>query len=76
MLGWCILTPPSARLKASVRFPPLRGMYQRRGTCKGCDSENDAEDMMSVFGDAPENTAPGAIDCNVGMSTISTRVQG
>ena len=24
---------------ASVRFPPLRGMYQKRGTCKGCDME-------------------------------------
>ena len=38
MLGWCIVTLASARLKASVRFPPLRGMYQRGGTCKGCDS--------------------------------------
>ena len=37
MLGWCIVTLASARLKASVRFPPLRGMYQRGGTCKGCD---------------------------------------
>ena len=31
------MTLASARLKASVRFPPLRGMYQRGGTCKGCD---------------------------------------
>ena len=38
MWGWCIVTLASARLKASVRFPPLRGMYQRGGTCKGCDS--------------------------------------
>ena len=38
MLGWCIVTLASARLKASVRFPPLRGMYQTGGTCKGCDS--------------------------------------
>ena len=37
MLGWCIVTLASARLKASVRFPPLRGMYQRGSTCKGCD---------------------------------------
>ena len=37
MLGWCIVTLASARLKASVRFPLLRGMYQRGGTCKGCD---------------------------------------
>ena len=37
MLGWCIVTLASARLKASVQFPPLRGMYQRGGTCKGCD---------------------------------------
>ena len=37
MLGWCIVTLASARLKASVRFPSLRGMYQRGGTCKGCD---------------------------------------
>ena len=33
------MTLASARLKASVRFPPLRGMYQRGGTCKGCDSK-------------------------------------
>ena len=32
------MTLASARLKASVRFPPLRGMYQRGGTCKGCDN--------------------------------------
>ena len=38
MWGWCIETLASARLKASVRFPPLRGMYQRGGTCKGCDT--------------------------------------
>ena len=37
MLGWCIVTLASGRLKASVWFPPLRGMYQRGGTCKGCD---------------------------------------
>ena len=37
MLDWCIVTLASARLKASLRFPPLRGMYQRGGTCKGCD---------------------------------------
>ena len=38
MLGWCIVTLASARLKASIRFPPLRRMYQRGGTCKGCDT--------------------------------------
>ena len=37
MLGWRIITLASATLKASVRFPPLRGMYQR-GTCEGCDT--------------------------------------
>ena len=36
MLGWCIVTLAGARLKASVRFPPLRGMYQG-GTCKEHD---------------------------------------
>ena len=30
MLGWCIVILASARLKASVRFPPFRGMYQKR----------------------------------------------
>ena len=34
MLGWCIVTLASARLKASVWFPFLRGMYQREGICK------------------------------------------
>ena len=38
MLGWCIVTLAGARLKASVRFPPLRGMYQR-GTYNGCDTK-------------------------------------
>ena len=33
------MTLASARLKASVRFPPLRGMYQRGGTFKGCDTK-------------------------------------
>ena len=37
MWGWCIVTFASARLKGSVWIPPLRGMYQRGGTCKGCD---------------------------------------
>ena len=43
MLGWCIVTLASARLKASVRFPPLREMYQRGGICKGCDNMPGAE---------------------------------
>ena len=43
MLGWCIVTLASARLKASVQFPPLRGMYQTGGTCKGCDKKAAAE---------------------------------
>ena len=34
------MTLASARLKASVQFPPLRGMYQRGGTCKGCDTSS------------------------------------
>ena len=38
MLGWCIVFLASARLKASVRFPPLRRMYQK-GICKGCDTD-------------------------------------
>ena len=29
MLGWCIMTLMNARLKASMWFPPLRGMYQK-----------------------------------------------
>ena len=37
ILDWCIVTLTGARLKASVQFPPLIGMYQR-GTCKGCDT--------------------------------------
>ena len=36
MLGWCIVTLASARLKAFVRFPPLREVFQR-GTSKGCN---------------------------------------
>ena len=43
MWGWCIVTLASARLKASVRFPPLRGMYQTGGTCKGCDRNRDLD---------------------------------
>ena len=46
MLGWCIVTLASARVKASVRIPPLRGMYQRGGTCKGCDNMG----LPSVYG--------------------------
>ena len=30
MLGWHIVTLAGARLKASVQFPPLRRMYQKR----------------------------------------------
>ena len=37
MLNWCIVTLASARLKAFMRFPLLRGMYQG-GTCKGHDT--------------------------------------
>ena len=33
------MTLASARLKAFVRIPPLRGIYQRGGTCKGCDRQ-------------------------------------
>ena len=39
MLGWCIVTLASARLKASVWFPPLRRMYQRGGTCRGATAQ-------------------------------------
>ena len=35
MLGWCIVTLVGARLKASVRFPPLRGMYQKEALARG-----------------------------------------
>ena len=37
MLNWCIVTLAGARLKASIRFPPIRGMYQG-DTCKGHDN--------------------------------------
>ena len=36
MLDWCIVTLAGVGLKASVRFSPLGGIYQR-GTFKGCD---------------------------------------
>ena len=49
MWGWCIVTFTSARLKASVRFPPLRGMYQRGGTCKGCDIITQQEHSRRVL---------------------------
>ena len=49
MLGWCIVTLASARLKASVRFPPLRGMYQRGGTCKGCDKRDGGGQMFAMY---------------------------
>ena len=35
MLGWCIVTLVGARLNASVRFPPLRGMYQKEALARG-----------------------------------------
>ena len=35
MLGWCIVTLASARLEASMRFPPLRGMYQNEALARG-----------------------------------------
>ena len=38
MLGWRIVIFANARLKASVRFPPLRRMYKKGGTCKECDT--------------------------------------
>ena len=54
MLGWCIVILASARLKASVQFPPLRGMYQTGGTCKGCDSSpfegSGFEDQLNQYG--------------------------
>ena len=28
ILDWCIMTLAGARLKASMRFSPLKGMYQ------------------------------------------------
>ena len=44
------MTLASARLKASVRFPSLKGMYQRGSTCKGCDrlAEADQTQMMVI----------------------------
>ena len=36
------MTFVSARLKASVRFSPLGGMYQKGGTYKGCDINPEA----------------------------------
>ena len=44
------MTLASARLKASVRFPPLRGMYQRGGTCKGCDMVQAAAVYILISG--------------------------
>ena len=35
MLGWCIVTLASARLKASVQFPLLRGTYQKETLARG-----------------------------------------
>ena len=34
MLDWCIVTLASRRLKASVRFPLLRGMYQKEALAR------------------------------------------
>ena len=48
MLGWCIMTLASARLKASVRFLSLRGMYQKGGTCKACDSQTEQSRLRAV----------------------------
>ena len=45
MLGWRIVTLASARLMASMRFPPLREVYQR-GTCKGCDIQSSLEHLL------------------------------
>ena len=77
MLGWCIVTLASARLKAFVRFPPLRGMYQRGGTCKGCDIAPAGESKERQSLDSNSHTASGARLRNVpgtsgqGMSTNS-----
>ena len=38
MLGLHIVTLTSARLKAPMWFPSLRGINHREGTCKRCDS--------------------------------------
>ena len=38
MLDWCIVTFAGAKIKVSVWFPPLRGMYQR-DTCKGFNND-------------------------------------
>ena len=54
MLGWCIVTLASVRLKASVWFPPLRGMYQR-GTCKGSDSNKSFFFKMALQPSNPAN---------------------
>ena len=35
MLGWCIVILVGARLKASVQFPPLKGMYQKEALARG-----------------------------------------
>ena len=55
MWGWCIVTLVSARLKASVRLPPLRGMYQRGGTSKGCDTMDVLGDTMGLPGVAMDD---------------------
>ena len=51
MLDWCILTLASARLKASMRFPPLREMYQRGGTCKGFDNPGVMPETCGAIGE-------------------------
>ena len=35
MLGWCIMTFAFARLKASMWFPLLRGMFQKGAVASG-----------------------------------------
>ena len=65
------MTLASARLKASVRFPPLRGMYQRGGTCKGCGTSS-ALNRIKHHQSNPSNV-PGILDFNLSKSAVSFR---
>ena len=42
------MTLAGSRLKASVRFPSVRGMYQR-GTCKGCNKSSNDQQVLHIY---------------------------
>ena len=63
MWGWYIVTLAGARLKASVRFLPLRGMYQIGGTCKGCDTPTLTTLSLSKRKNTSENITKAESKC-------------